>query len=363
MKKIEIEPNQSKKHLKYILLIGVFSFISIALYSADAPKIKIGNINGVASGQPVTVPITVTDFTNIGSFYLYLEYDYSKLQFLSVTKNPSLTGNYDINDVDLGNGNHRIIFSYSGGINGISLPDNSSIADLVFKFIAGYAELKWNTSRDNYCKFTDPQVNKLNDTPKSAFYISGALNGLEPSVPVIDSIIQPDGEISTGSVELSGLPSGNWIINPGAISGSGFTYTITGLAEGTYKFTVTNADNYTSDSTSAIVIKKLPVTAASDIYMIHKTDSRGFSITNYPNPFKNITTIEYTLPYNGKVSVNVYNQFGQLQVAMVDEKQSAGKYLLNGNFGDLSPGIYIARIKLTGISQEIIETVRLNIIK
>ena len=37
-------------------------------------------------GQHVTIPVTVTGFTNIGSFYLYLEYDYTKLQYSSVTK-------------------------------------------------------------------------------------------------------------------------------------------------------------------------------------------------------------------------------------------------------------------------------------
>lgn len=363
MKNIEIEPYKSKRHLNYILFIGIFSLLSNSLYGADAPKLKIATINGVVSGQLVTVPIAVTGFTNIGSFYLYLEYDYSKLQFSSVTKNPGLTGSYDINDVDLGDGNHRIILSYSGGIYGINLPDGSSVADLVFNFKSGIAELKWNTSRDNYCKFTDPQVNKLNDTPKSDFYIPGTLNGLMPSVPVIDSIIQPVSEISTGSVELSGLPIGNWIINPGVISGSGPSYTITGLTVGTYKFTVTNTDSYTSDSTSAVIIKIQPITATTEIPINCGNSGQDLSISNYPNPFKCITTIEYTIPYEGKVSVNLYNHLGQQLVVLVDATQSAGKYSINGNFSGLSPGVYIARLKLTGKTTDMTGTVRLNILK
>lgn len=363
MKKLELKPYKSKRNLKYILFIGVFSFLSISLFGADAPKLKIATINGVASGQPVTVPITVTGFTNIGSFYLYLEYDYSKLQYSSVTKNPGLTGNYDINDIDLGNGNHRIILSYSGGIYGINLPDGSSIADIVFNFTSGFAELKWNTARDNYCKFTDPQVNKLNDTPKSDYYIPGVLDGLVPSKPLIDSIVQPVNELSTGSVELSGLPAGNWIINPGAISGTGSSYTITGLTVGTYKFTVTNSGNYTSDSTSAVVIKIQPITATIEIPINHGSGSQGISITNYPNPFHGITTIEYTIPYEGNVTINLYNHLGQQMVTLANVNQSAGKYSISGNFSGLSPGVYIARLKLTGKTTDMIESVRLNILK
>ncbi|TDO84057.1 hypothetical protein EV143_101502 [Flavobacterium chryseum] len=50
---------------------------------------------------------------------------------------------------------------------------------------------------------------------------------------------------TTGSVALSNLPSGAWTINQtgfasNTINGSGTTYTVTGLAAGTYRFTVSN---------------------------------------------------------------------------------------------------------------------------
>jgi hypothetical protein len=362
MKKIEPKPFKSKRHLIYILFIGVFSFISITLQGADAPKTSIDTIKDATPGQKITVPVKVTGFTKIGSFYLYLEYDYSKIQFVSVTKNPLLTGNFNSSDNDLGNGIHRIILSWSGGIYGISLADGSSMVDIVFNYIAGAAELKWNTASDNYCAYTDPAVNRLSDSPKSTFYVNGVVSGLTPSAPVIDSIIQPTYEISTGSVELTGLPSGTWTINPGAISGTGTAHTISGLAAGTYNFTVTNAEKYTSAPSADIVINAQPITAAA-IIPLNGPDSQGLSISNYPNPFKGNTTLEYTLPYEGKVSVNLYNHLGQQVVKLVDATQSAGKYSINGNFSGLSPGVYIARLKLTGKTTDMTETVRMNILK
>jgi len=75
-----------------------------------------------------------------------------------------------------------------------------------------------------------------------------------PSAPIIDSITQPTCILATGSVTLSGLPSGNWTLNPGGISGSTVTITITGLATGIINYTVTNASNCTSPASANVVI-------------------------------------------------------------------------------------------------------------
>jgi gliding motility-associated-like protein len=64
--------------------------------------------------------------------------------------------------------------------------------------------------------------------------------------------------ITTGSIVLSGLPSGNWTLNPGAITGNSSTTTINGLTSGVYNFTVTNAVGCTSAATANVVINLLP---------------------------------------------------------------------------------------------------------
>ena len=71
-----------------------------------------------------------------------------------------------------------------------------------------------------------------------------------PLTPIIGTITQPDCKIATGSVFLSGLPSGAWTLtrSPGSITsnGSGTTATISSLAAGDYTFTVSNASGCTS---------------------------------------------------------------------------------------------------------------------
>jgi len=90
------------------------------------------------------------------------------------------------------------------------------------------------------------------------------VNG-NPSAPIVGAIIQPTCTVATGSVVLSGLPSGSWTINPGAISGTGTSTTISLLASGIYNFTVTNAAGCVSVASATVVINAQPGTPAAPI--------------------------------------------------------------------------------------------------
>ena len=81
-----------------------------------------------------------------------------------------------------------------------------------------------------------------------------------PAAPIVGTITQPTCLVATGSVELSGLPAGSWIINPGAISGTGAMATLSNLTAGTYNYTVTNASGCTSPASTAVVINVQPAT-------------------------------------------------------------------------------------------------------
>ena len=64
---------------------------------------------------------------------------------------------------------------------------------------------------------------------------------------------------------MSGLPLGNWIINPGSIAGFSATTIMNNLTSGTYNFTVTNAAGCTSAPTANIVINPQPITPTAPI--------------------------------------------------------------------------------------------------
>lgn len=87
--------------------------------------------------------------------------------------------------------------------------------------------------------------------PTAKTFTVGATN-TSPSTPTVGTITQPC-TIPTGSVVLSGLPSGNWTINPGGIIGNTSSATISNLAAGTYNFTV-SIGACTSSATGNVVI-------------------------------------------------------------------------------------------------------------
>lgn len=70
---------------------------------------------------------------------------------------------------------------------------------------------------------------------------------------------------------------------------------------------------------------------------------------NYPNPFNPATTIEFTLPQNGRAVVKVHNSIGQEIATIFDQNAEAGRIIsvpFNGN--TLASGVYFYSISFNG---------------
>jgi hypothetical protein len=72
---------------------------------------------------------------------------------------------------------------------------------------------------------------------------------------------------------------------------------------------------------------------------------------NYPNPFNPSTTIEYTVPKAGFVTLNVYNILGELVKTLVNMDQNTGSYKVIFNARDLPSGIYFYEISTDNFRQ------------
>ena len=122
-----------------------------------------------------------------------------------------------------------------------------------------------------------------------------------PSAPTVGTITQPSCGSSTGSVVLSGLPSGSWTITPSTgsvVNSSGSSYTFTGLSASTsYTFTVT-ALSCTSAATSSVVMNAQPLTPTITTGVITNPVACGGSGT-IPLTFTNVADGSYTVSYTG----------------------------------------------------------------
>ncbi|MEZ4821324.1 MAG: T9SS type A sorting domain-containing protein [Ignavibacteria bacterium] len=72
---------------------------------------------------------------------------------------------------------------------------------------------------------------------------------------------------------------------------------------------------------------------------------------NYPNPFNPTTKIDYELPYDGKVSILLYDISGREVAKLVNEVKTAGYYTVQFNGANLASGMYFYRINAEGTGQ------------
>jgi FlgD Ig-like domain len=77
------------------------------------------------------------------------------------------------------------------------------------------------------------------------------------------------------------------------------------------------------------------------------------SLTAYPNPFNPRTTVSYTVPSRGRVSVRVFDASGAFVATLFEGDRSAGAYSAEwdgraANGAQISSGVYFARIEQNG---------------
>ncbi|MDO8896728.1 MAG: T9SS type A sorting domain-containing protein, partial [Bacteroidales bacterium] len=94
--------------------------------------------------------------------------------------------------------------------------------------------------------------------------------------------------------------------------------------------------NEVSLTTNYIETSPTAIEALSEIELLHNV---------FPNPFRDQTNIQYTLPKAGKVRVKVFNHLGQQVKLLADELQSAGMHNVKLDNSDLSgAGAYFYQI-------------------
>ena len=72
----------------------------------------------------------------------------------------------------------------------------------------------------------------------------------------------------------------------------------------------------------------------------------GFHLSqNYPNPFKEKTTIKYCIPYKTNVRLTISNSFGAIITKLVNEEKYAGTYEVEFNAANLQCGNYLLKLE------------------
>ncbi len=111
-----------------------------------------------------------------------------------------------------------------------------------------------------------------------------------------------------------------------------YSFTDKNLQSGKYQYRLKMIDNDGSFAYSSVEAAEVAI-------------PKDFAVSqNYPNPFNPSTKIDYQIPVDSKVIMEVYNIAGQKVSDLVNKEQSAGYYSVDFGASKLSSGVYIYRI-------------------
>jgi hypothetical protein len=139
---------------------------------------------------------------------------------------------------------------------------------------------------------------------------------------------------------------------------SGFVF------KGDFYFDTTITDTYSNEVKHLeehVVAKVIPYLKLTSVNSPFESVSpRQYKLfQNYPNPFNPTTTIQYQIPKQSHVVLNIYDILGNQVKTLVNKEENSGNYSVNFNASELSSGIYFYRI----IAGSFIQTKKLILLK
>jgi hypothetical protein len=116
-------------------------------------------------------------------------------------------------------------------------------------------------------------------------------------------------------------------------------------------YNVAEAISYEADGSMGTIREPLVLSTKGIAFEVTGNVPARFSLSqNYPNPFNPMTTIEYSLPEQSQVTLEVFNVLGQRVKTLADIVQPAGRHRIvwdgkDAQGKDVASGIYFYRLE------------------
>jgi hypothetical protein len=327
----------------------------------------------------VKVPISVTNFTEVGAISLDITFDTSKANFVGIdNKIP-----YGVFDYSNGKDGNIMIGWYDLSPDSIT---NGVIFNLIFTKIKSSINLQFQTTN---CEITDTSLHDLSVTYKNGYikfqifpvkvggkvWIDKNNNGILDSADVGLPWVTVDlwsgkGKWlkykltdSFGNFSFDSLQPGSYYVDyylidynkaykftTVKIGGNPATYSHAFIFSDTLAFsdtvTLSSGQSYLTLDAGVIDTNLTPPDVITDLNNNKINIPKNFNLSqNYPNPFNPSTKIEFDIPITQNVELNVYNILGQKVVTLVNGEVSAGVHSVTFDASHLASGVYIYQLR------------------
>ncbi|MDP1622510.1 MAG: hypothetical protein Q8M08_09265 [Bacteroidales bacterium] len=323
-------------------LLTVFLLCNLVLF-AQAPSLSLGTVGVCKNNTTILVPLTGANLYNIGAITLFISYNDSCLAFNSIQNiDPQL--NSIISNTLSNPSRVAIVWSKTSGANF----NNTTLLDIKFDVIKPFGNLDFIT---DYCEIANvalpPEIIDVT-------YTDGSIYEATPTIT-----LEPESKTITSQSNVVFQ-----IVSPNA---SGFSWQ-ENRNDGAVWSTLSETNTYSGTQTNSLIIRKVPVNYNQFKYrcILNPTNCPTLSanalltvdsltgitgqpirailnLTNSPNPFSLKTTISYTVPENGFVTIKMYSMTGQIMNIPVESPHLPGSYQLENNFVYLPAGIYFCQ--------------------
>ncbi len=119
-------------------------------------------------------------------------------------------------------------------------------------------------------------------------------------------------------------------------------------------FVANSGSSYSDDSVGQNVLYHNLLNDPTGITGSDNTIPESFGFSRcHPNPFNTATSISYSLPERGEVSISIFNIRGQKVATIFEGMQEAGEHTITWDAVDFPSGVYFARLEAGEHSENI----------
>jgi hypothetical protein len=195
------------KYLRNLVWIVSLMVLTNPMFATNAPITTIANLTVCSGTSAITVPVTVTGFSNISSVSLEIDYDSSVMSFnASATTINAILPGAQFSNVPIGSGPlYKITIAWYNPYTSASLADGSILATLGFTYINGATALSFYTPLCEYAIPGGPPTYwpvALTAQPPSDYFINGLVS--PPSAGTVAGGSTIYFGAGTGTLSLSG---------------------------------------------------------------------------------------------------------------------------------------------------------------
>ena len=177
---------------------------SVTFLTNNAPVTSAPVIEAMP-GTVISIPVTVSGFTNIGSLSLNMLFTSSVLSYQGFTNDSGFPG-LTINSETPGTINASGLVPAGGS--GFTMANNATLFTLQFMYNGGTTNLTWSDNGTS-CQYTGyPAYNILTDAPFNSYYVNGSVTagGLRLGLKVFLEGAFENNEMSTSLKDLNLIP-------------------------------------------------------------------------------------------------------------------------------------------------------------